>query len=86
MSGTDEAAVSCFGDHCHEAGRDRIRGLAEVLRPMLVDGIRLVDVGSRAGPDRVHRDSRERQPGAMGMVVRRADDTFIALVPLSHRD
>ena len=36
---------------------------------------------AQAGLDLVHRDSREQQPGAIGMVARRADDTFIARVP-----
>lgn len=49
MSGTDEATVSYFDNHCHEYGRDRIRGLAKVLRPMLGEGTRLVDVGSGTG-------------------------------------
>ena len=49
MSGTDEATVSYFDSHCHEYGRDRIRGLAKVLRPMLGEGTRLVDVGSGTG-------------------------------------
>ena len=49
MSGTDEATVSYFDNHCHEYGRDRIRGLAKVLRPMLGEGARLVDVGSGTG-------------------------------------
>lgn len=49
MSGTDEATVSYFDNHCHEYGRDRIRGLAKVLRPMLGDSTRLVDVGSGTG-------------------------------------
>ena len=49
MSGTDEATVSYFDNHCHEYGRDRIRGHAKVLRPMLGEGTRLVDVGSGTG-------------------------------------
>lgn len=49
MSGTDEATVSYFDTHCHEYGRDRIRGLAKVLRPMLGAETRLVDVGSGTG-------------------------------------
>ena len=49
MSGTDDATVSYFDNHCHESGRDRIRGVAKVLRPMLGEDTRLIDVGSGTG-------------------------------------
>lgn len=44
-------------------------------------GDEVAGMTSRAGLELVHRDSREQRSGAIGMVARRADDTFIARVP-----
>ena len=43
-------------------------------------GDEVAAMATRVGLDLVHRDSREQQPGAIGMVARRADDTFICRV------
>ena len=48
-SATDEATVDYFDRHCHEYGRNRIRGVAKLLRPYVGPESRLVDVGCGTG-------------------------------------
>ena len=49
MSRTDQATVDYFDRHCHEYGRERIKGVAKVLRPLIGPDARLVDVGAGTG-------------------------------------
>lgn len=49
MTSTDRATVDYFDRHCHEYGRERIKGVAKVLRPLVGPDARLVDVGSGTG-------------------------------------
>lgn len=49
MPATDAATVDYFDRHCHEYGRNRIRGVAKVLRPLVGPQARLVDVGAGTG-------------------------------------
>jgi len=46
---TDDATVDYFDRHCHEYGRNRIRGVAKILRPLVEPEARLVDVGAGTG-------------------------------------
>jgi len=49
VQSTDAATVDYFDRHCHEYGRNRIRGVARVLRPLVEPAARLVDVGAGTG-------------------------------------
>ena len=45
----DGATVDYFDRHCHEYGRNRIKGVARLIRPYVGDGARLIDVGCGTG-------------------------------------
>jgi 2-polyprenyl-3-methyl-5-hydroxy-6-metoxy-1,4-benzoquinol methylase len=45
----DRATVDYFDSHCHEYGRDRIRGVARMLAPYVGPEARMIDVGCGTG-------------------------------------